>query len=156
MKTTLKLSVITASVLATTVLLTSAAFAGHGYKGENYKGEAAPCPPPERGLQSGFYLGAQAGYDSYRIRNNISLGPTANGTTFTSNPAINATGFVGGLFAGYGGYFSDFYYLAGEILGNYSGASSNVTTTLTDASGTSTFTGNRNVYGSWGLSLYQA
>ncbi len=145
MKTTLKLSAITAGVLAATLLLTSTTFAA-SYKGEaNYKGEA-PCPAPERGLQSGIYLGGQVGYDSYRVRTNFAA------AGYTANPAFNATGFVGGLFAGYGQYFSDYYYLAGELLGNYSGASTSYTLT-SPAPSSSSYNSNVNVYGSWGLAL---
>jgi opacity protein-like surface antigen len=145
MKTTLKLAAIATGVLTATLLLSSTAFA-HGYKGEaNYKGEAAPCPPPERGLQGGFYLGGQVGYDSYRIRTNLNTG------SFTANPAIAATGWVGGLFAGYGQYFNDFYYLAGEVLGNYSGASGNASYTVPALALNAN--SNVHVYGSWGLAV---
>lgn len=141
----LKLSAISAGIVAATLLLSTSAFAaGHGYKGENYKGEAAPCPV-ERGLQSGIYLGGQVGYDSYRVRANANV-PAVG---FSTNPALNATGFVGGLFAGYGQYFSDYYYLAGEVLGNYSGASTSWS--VTSASGT--LNSNFNAYGTWGLAL---
>ncbi len=153
MKKQLRLSLISSAVL---LVATTACFAS-SYKGENYKGEAmapAPCPTPLM-LKDGFYLGAQLGYDSYRIRNNISASsPTES---LSANPALNATGWVGGLFGGYGQYFNDMYYLAGELFVNTSGASTatNSTHTYTTAGVTTT----DNLYSkvsvgtSWGVSL---
>jgi outer membrane immunogenic protein len=146
MKKTLRLSAITAGVLAASVLLTSNAFAANykgegGYKDQGSFKDQAPCPQIPT-LMSGFYLGGQLGYDSYRVRENFAAGG------FTANPVMNATGFVGGLFAGYGQYFSDYYYLGGEVLGNYSGASTSWT--ANDGLGDSV-TSKFNAYGTWGL-----
>lgn len=93
------------------------------YKGENYKGEAMPCPVPLT-LKDGFYIGAQAGYDAYRVRESTGatvVGP-AGTASLNGNPSVAATGWVGGLFLGYGQYLTDLFYLGGEIYGNYSGA----------------------------------
>lgn len=158
MKKQLRLSLISSAVL---LAATTACFAG-SYKGENYKGEAvAPCPTPLM-IKDGFYLGAQLGYDSYRIRNNISAA-TATGVlpaeTFNGNPALNATGWVGGLFGGYGQYFNDMYYLAGELFVNTSGASTSSTTNHTYTTGAGVATGLDSLYTkasvgtSWGVSL---
>jgi outer membrane immunogenic protein len=125
-----KLSAISAGVLAASVLLTSSVFAAHNYKGEAGYKDVAPCPPAERGLQSGFYVGAQAGYDFYSVRKNISL----DGGVFTSNPTIAATGAIGGLFLGYGQYFNDMWYLGIEGAGNATGASNSWS--ATSAAGT--------------------
>lgn len=100
----------TALVLAST---TGVAFA------KNYKGEASfkdmpACPPPVM-LKDGWYLGAQVGYDSYRVRESISDN--------IGNPVVNNTGWVGGLFLGYGQYLTDLFYLGGEIFGNVNGSS---------------------------------
>ena len=136
MKKTLRLSAISVGVLAASVLLSTSAFAAN-YKGDvGYKGEA-PCPAPEK-LMSGFYLGGQVGYDSYRVRR--------SGGPIVANPALNSTGFVGGLFAGYGQYFSDYYYLGGEVLGNYSGAQTSYTMN-------NNYNFTTNTYGTWGLAL---
>lgn len=157
-------SSISTKVVATSLLLVSTtglAFAKHhaapapmSYKGEaNLKGEA-PCPIPPT-LKSGFYIGAQAGYDSYRIRHSFSYSvPGVFGVN--GNPAISATGWMGGLFLGYGQYLSDLFYLGGEIFGNLSGAESNYsfTHTIVGTPGTSsTFNGKAEANGSWGLAL---
>ena len=148
MKKQLRLSLISSPVL---LAATTACFAG-SYKGENYKGEAmAPCPTPLM-LKDGFYLGAQVGYDNYRTRNSISAATDTE--TFSANPALSANGWVGGLFGGYGQYFNEMYYLAGELFVNTSGASSASTTTHTyvgtnsDSLYTKTSVGT-----SWGVSL---
>ncbi len=113
----LKLTLI---ALATSSLLlsTTASFA-ENYKGD-YKGEAPFTCPVEKGLKDGFYVGAQVGYDSYRVRQNTTYTAPDVGTSTTP---LNATGFVGGAFLGYGQYFSNNFYLAGEGFINGSGAS---------------------------------
>lgn len=115
-----RLSVLTAAVSAASLfLMSSVALAGHNYKGD-YKNEM-PCPPPKM-LKDGFYLGAQVGYEAYRVRESsaFDIPPLAEGVA--ANPAVAATGWVGGLFLGYGQYLTDLFYLGGEIFGNYSGA----------------------------------
>lgn len=91
----------------------------------NYKGEilpiVAPCQP-ERGLRDGIYLGLGGGYDVYRIKQEINV-TDSSGEVDQANPAINTRGFVGSVFGGYGQYF-DWFYIAGEILFDYSGANS--------------------------------
>jgi opacity protein-like surface antigen len=150
MKKQLRLSLISSAVL---LAATTACFAG-SYKGENYKGEMpAPCPTPLM-IKDGFYLGAQLGYDSYRVRNNISASNDAATETFNANPALNATGWVGGIFGGYGQYFNELYYLAGEIFVNTSGAStsSTINHTFTGTGLDSLYT-KVSVGTSWGVSL---
>jgi outer membrane immunogenic protein len=80
----------------------------------DYKGEVVNIYPRPM-LKDGFYLGAQAGYDAFRIRQSSSS--TANTITMLGS----VTGWTGGLFAGYGQYFQNLYYLAGEVLFNYNG-----------------------------------
>jgi outer membrane immunogenic protein len=153
------LKVLTASlVLAST---TGLAFAkGANYKGEAVYKDAAPCPAPVM-LKDGFYIGAEAGYDSYRIRATNSYSATSpSGDTLSGsrNPALSATGWVGGLFLGYGRYLTDMFYLGGELLGTYSGAESsyNIFASNTDTTGeVDTFSGNTKfeVNGMWGLAL---
>jgi len=131
------------TLAASLVLLstTGLAFAKHHhYKAEDYKKEAmAPCPAPVM-LRDGAYAGVQVGYDSYRVRESISTSGA------TANPVINATGFVGGLLAGYGRYMDNFY-LGGEIFVNQSGADSSFSITdATIGTYTSKFTA-RTAYG---------
>lgn len=142
--TPLYLGVLTASLM----LATATATAGN-YKGD-YKGEAAPCPQPLM-LKDGFYLGAQLGYDSYRVR--VSRSTTFNTVAFTGNPVMNATGFVGGLFGGYGMYYNNLYYLGGEIFVNDSGASQAQTESVTNATGTGTTYTKTGAGTSYGISL---
>jgi len=139
----MKLSSITLKALTVSLILasaTSVAFAKN-YKGD-YKGEVAPCPPPVL-LHDGWYVGIQGGYDSYRIRQSIS-----DMDSSISTP-ISATGWVGGLYLGYGQYLTDLFYLGGEILGNYSGAQSS--TNFSD--GADSVSAKSQARGSWGLAL---
>lgn len=146
-----KLSTITLAVIATTLLLGSAsALAAPNYKGD-YKGEAmpAPCPQPLT-LRDGFYLGAQVGYDSYRTR--VTNGVTIEGFNATFNPIVNPTGFAGGLFAGYGMYWSNFYYLGAEAFFNGSAATASQTYSFTTTNVRSVYT-TTSTGASWGISL---
>jgi opacity protein-like surface antigen len=118
-----------------------------GYKGD-YKGEA--CPPPQM-LKTGWYVGAQAGYDSYRVRENNTVG-FGDGSGFASNPVYNGTGWVGGLFLGYGQMMNEWFYLGGEVFGNYSGVDQNTNYNTTPAPSI-TATTNFQVNGSYGLGL---
>jgi len=146
----MRLSSKTATLLATSLLLasTSGMALAKNYKGEaSYKDEA-PCPPPVM-LKTGWYLGGQVGYDSYRVRQSLS-GPEA--TDFTTSGVFNATGWVGGLFLGYGQMLSDMFYLGGEIFGNISGADDTI---LSFSDAEDVISGNEkfNVNGSYGLAL---
>lgn len=144
------------ALTASLVLLstTGLAFAKHHHQMENYKGERSfkdvpPCPAPAT-LKDGFYVGAQAGYDSYRVRENI--GFFGGGVPqYVTSPAVNATGFVGGLFLGYGKYLTDMYYLGGEIFGNYSGADDNGYNVY--SSNALAYNSEVKAHGSWGLAV---
>jgi outer membrane immunogenic protein len=91
-----------------------------------------PCPPS---LMDGFYFGGDVGYDIITSRarfdrsGNILL---HDSFVISGNPRLAATGWDGGLFAGYGKYFGCDcnFYLGGEIWGNWSSASDslNITT----------------------------
>jgi outer membrane immunogenic protein len=133
-------------VLATALILASTsglAFAKN-YKGEaNYKDMPPPCPPPAM-LKDGFYLGAQVGYDSYRVRTSIT---DPNGSSLSANPVQNVSSAVGGLFLGYGQYLTDLFYLGGEIFGTLNNGSQTMTaSTATLGSFSSKFETN-NAYG---------
>ena len=146
----MKLSSVSVKILATSLLIasTTGLVFANGYKGEaNYKGEAmpAPCPPPQM-LKDGFYLGAQVGYDSYRVRQSVN---TPLDSTLVTNPAIAINGWTGGLFLGYGQYLSSLFYLGGEIFGNVNGASQ--TYSISDASGS--YSSKFETNGSYGLAL---
>lgn len=153
MKKYSQLSLFSAGVSVAALLLASTTgFAAGNYKGENFKGEAmaAPCPV-EKPLKDGFYVGGQVGYDSYRAAESYTLSNgalAANGSN-----TINATGWVGGLFAGYGQYFQDAYYLAGEILVNTSGASQSNNSTSTSAASSVVATNKFSANTSYGVRL---
>lgn len=117
-----------------------------GYKGD-FKGEA--CPPPQM-LKTGWYLGAQVGYDSYRVRNSIA--GSVDGVGFAANPVISANGWVGGLMLGYGMMVNEWFYLGGELFGNVSGVNQNMSAILDTTDGDSATT-NFQVNGSYGLGV---
>ncbi|MHB1948026.1 MAG: outer membrane protein [Gammaproteobacteria bacterium] len=96
---------------------------GRTYKGEiPYKRKRVVCPPPQRcGLRDGLYVGIDGGYDSYKIKAGLYPPPGSVVSGLSANPKVNATGFLGGLYAGYGHYF-DIFYIGAEIFGNYSSA----------------------------------
>ncbi len=104
------------SVKSMTVLLAIAA-ANVGYantvvnNGPNYKESALYATS-----NGGFYVGAQAGYDSFRV------GQTVSSPAGTFSTTASLTGWLGGLFIGYGQYFNSSYYLGAELFGNYNGA----------------------------------
>lgn len=98
-------------LLSTTGLAFSATY--KGYKGE------APCPSIPA-LKDGFYVGLQGGYDSYNLKQTDNLGVATASTT------MSPTGWVGGIFAGYGMDFN-WFYLGGEAFINDSAASASNT-----------------------------
>jgi opacity protein-like surface antigen len=132
----IKLSRVALAVAATTLMFSSTTvLASHhkahhpakeaAYKEAAYK-DAMPCPKPLQ-LMGGFYLGAQAGYDSYSV--GLSRAITVGTTTANGNPTMSANGAMGGLFAGYGMYWNNFYYLGAEFFANDSAAGKVITTT---------------------------
>lgn len=127
-----QLSLLAVGVSVATLLLASTtSFAHSAYKGENYKGEAMPAPcPVETMLKDGFYVGAQVGYDMYRIEHEFAVGGAAV-VLDASDSTISVDGWVGGLFLGYGKYWDNFY-LGAEIFGNASGAKSDWNATASD------------------------
>jgi opacity protein-like surface antigen len=146
----MRLSSKTAKVLATSLLLastTGVAFAKN-YKGETHYKDEAPCPPPAM-LKTGWYLGAQVGYDSYRVRDSIN-GPGA--TDLSTSGVFNGTGWVGGLFLGYGQMLSDMFYLGGEIFGDISGVDDTVLS-VSDPDEPLSASSKFEVNGSYGLAL---
>jgi len=130
MKKQLQLSLISIAVASLALSSVSFAAKGENYKGENYKGEAmAPCPQPLT-LNGGFYLGADVGYDIYQAEHDFST-TAAGGLSYSTDPNLAAAGWAGGLFAGYGMYFNDIWYLGAEVFGAWSGASTTHTSAAT-------------------------
>lgn len=131
-----RLSQIFVAVSAASLLLVSTAgIAAHqthkvsqeNYKAEtNYKAEVPPPCPPILMLHDGFYLGVGVGYDSYRIHETLDTSETEISTgvleaTSSASRTHAATGWMGGIFAGYGRYF-DTFYIGLEINANTSNA----------------------------------
>ena len=110
----------------------------------------APCPQPLT-LNGGFYLGADVGYDMYQAQHEFTATSAATGTSFTTDPTLSASGWAGGLFAGYGMYFNDVWYLGAEVFGAWSGATVDHNSSVTAAGGgslasnSSTFSSDGNV-----------
>jgi outer membrane immunogenic protein len=148
----MKNPIVKLSVIAATLLLATTSGFAANYKGD-YKGEAAPCPAcqPVNVLRDGFYVGAQVGYDSYRVRENVAV--AAGLSSLSQNPVINSTGFVGGLMAGYGQYFNSMYYLGGELFVNTSGASQSVNSTFVTGGVVAQTNSKFTVGTSWGIGL---
>lgn len=107
------------------------------YKG--YKG-VAPCPT----LMGGVYVGAQVGYEAFRIRQSV---VTPDGSLASRN---SLTGWLGGLFLGYGQYFNERFYLGGEVLANYNGKDETLVSGTDDGD---SFSRKLKVKGTWGLAL---
>jgi outer membrane immunogenic protein len=100
----------------------------------NLKDESIMCPP-QQSLFDGFYVGAAAGYDTYRVNgfwNNSITEVGAPPTFINGNGHVVGKGGVLGGFVGFGKYFADFYglYLGLELFGNWSdaGASAHLST----------------------------
>jgi opacity protein-like surface antigen len=148
-----KLSSICLAVITSALLLTSTAGFATNYKGEaSYKGEAmpAPCPQPLY-LKDGFYVGVNALYDSYRTR--VTRSNVLGTTSSSSTNVIASNGWGGGAFAGYGMYFNNLYYLAGEIFVDGSSASQSVSTTISTPGTIENFNAKASANASWGISV---
>jgi hypothetical protein len=85
-------------------------------------------------LKDGPYIGAAAGYDSYKVQEKIPL--VGGGLNGVDSHAINGTGLVGQLLAGYGRYFNNALYLGGEVFSNISTVYQNGNATLTSGGNT--------------------
>lgn len=98
----------------------------HACDYKDYDPNAHPdCPPCPclPSLKDGFYIGGAVGYDSYRLRNKVNFNIGLTVDAFSVN---NATGGVGGVFAGFGKYIYDYFYLGAEIFGNLGSADTRV------------------------------
>jgi len=104
------------------------------------------CPTPAT-LASGWYLGLQGGYDSFKAPTNVS---TPGGTsTLVTNPSVNATGWVGGMMLGYGMMWNSWFYTGAEIFANLNDAERYFSNT----SGASTYTNKIKVKSTYGIGI---
>lgn len=133
-----KLKCVAASVL---LVASTAALAGGTYK--DFK-DQMPCPATPM-LMDGFYVGAQAGYQTANMGENISI----TSGTVNANPSVAVNGWLGGLFLGYGTTWNNLYYLGGEIFGNYADSSQGWDATLN----TTNYGSNAEMNSSYGLAL---
>lgn len=145
-------------LLALSLITASTVSFAHGHH-NNFKGEtnfkdAVPCPVPAT-LNGGFYVGAQAGYDSYRVRESFGVSNQTGTINASGTTVHNATGWLGGLFLGYGDYLSPAFYLGGELFGNYSGAEAarHFTSTTVATGATMSGYGKVEAKGNYGLSI---
>ncbi len=103
-----------------------AKYSGQVFTSDLYHGDMENpdySPATDRSLHDGFYLGAAAGYDSYKIRNSIDI--TSGGSTlFQQNPDLNAVGGSYTLLGGVGKYFDEPLYMGIELFYNYTRANS--------------------------------
>ena len=122
----------------------------HNDRNDNdFKGEVPPPCPPVMVLHDGFYIGAGVGYDSYRINHNSDFSEQETGDdieTISFSTNKSATGWMGGIFAGYGRYF-DWFYLAAEINANASNADSSLNYSNSAGNSTSVDVEARTSYG---------
>lgn len=113
-------------ISAATLFVSQVSYAANyrGYKGEN-EGKLVSAmiaqAETKNVLKEGPYVGVGIGYESYKMRFSQSAYDSANVTT-SFNPTLNAKGWLGSLFAGYGQYYNKFY-LGGEVSANTSNAS---------------------------------
>jgi len=135
-----RLSAIFVAATAASLLMASTASFAHK---ENFKGEVPPPCPPVMMLHDGFYIGAGVGYDAFKIHRSTTVTETALAVvpavvigTQSAHADLGATGWMGGVFAGYGHYW-DWMYLGLEINANDSSAKSSTAfnDTLTGTSG---------------------
>lgn len=167
-----RLSAIFVAVSAASLLMVSTTgFAAHknshktkmvaeqeNFKGEaNFKAEVPPPCPPVMMLRDGFYVGVGVGYDSYRIHQTTSaddVDPVNNTIFDTSTLSMNhsATGWMGGLFAGYGRYF-DWFYLGAELNANTSDAETTFTTSTNITNPASSYYVKMKARTSYGIAL---
>ncbi|VVC75663.1 hypothetical protein AQUSIP_09530 [Aquicella siphonis] len=168
-----RLSAIFVAVSAASLLMVSTTgFAAHksshkatkmvaeqeNFKGEaNFKAEVPPPCPPVMMLHDGFYVGVGVGYDSYRIHqsSNVDFVDVASNSVLDSSSlALNhsATGWMGGLFAGYGRYF-DWFYLGAELNANTSNADTTWTSSTTVGDPDSSYYAKMKARTSYGVAL---
>lgn len=99
-------------------------YGGQVYTSDLYQGpvEGPGYNPAEtRSLHDGFYVGIEAGYDSYKMRTNINT--MAGGiSVFQQTPDLDAVGLSYTLVGGYGRVFDNPLYLGAEVYYNNSQA----------------------------------
>ncbi|HSW70777.1 MAG TPA: outer membrane beta-barrel protein, partial [Gammaproteobacteria bacterium] len=115
-------------------------YGGQVYTSELYQGPLEGpgySPSGTRSLHDGFYMGAQIGYDSYKMRSNINT--VAFGVSvFQQSPELNAVGLSYTALAGFGKVFDDPLYLGFELF--YNDSQANTTQNI------GIFNSNNNIY----------
>jgi len=139
-------------LMAATCLATAnLAFADANVPSNDYKNEVLPVTCSQGlMLKDGFYIGANAGYDTFKIKlqPNAIVGG-AGGAGLTGNLDVSSTGFVGGLYAGYGMYLNNWGYVGGEFFGSGTTANHHLGLSL----GAARYDNDLQQYGNWGVSF---
>jgi opacity protein-like surface antigen len=98
-----------------------AKYSGQVYTSDFYQGalqQSDYSVYSDHSLHDGFYLGLEAGYDFYKIRNSIDDG------AWQRNPDLSTVGMSYAALGGFGKYFDAPLYMGIEIFYNYSRAAS--------------------------------
>lgn len=106
------------------------------------------CPEPQI-LKSGWYLGLQGGYESYRVRNSVTTPGGAALSTLVNNPVLAVNGWVGGMMLGYSMMVNNWFQLGAEVFANKNNGKLYYSN---DAAG-STYTNQFEVKSSYGLGI---
>jgi outer membrane immunogenic protein len=114
--------------IAVAIMMLSATSLGYAKSHMDFKGESCPALPT---LGAGLYVGGQVGYESMRAHRYQEL--TVAGSTLNISDSANASGWIGGLFVGYGMMLNPTIYLGAELAGNWSGANGTTSANLTGA-----------------------
>ncbi|HTM64512.1 MAG TPA: outer membrane beta-barrel protein [Gammaproteobacteria bacterium] len=104
------------------------------------------CPTPIM-LSSGWYLGLQGGYDSFKVKTNVTT--PGGASTLVTNPSMNAIGWTGGMMLGYGMMLNDWFYTGAEIFANLTDAERYFTNT----SAGSTYSNKVKVKSTYGIGI---
>lgn len=146
-----------------TLAISTASHAGV-YKGEGgfsnpgaYQTQSSTCYNSGNNranmLKDGIYVGVGAGYDSYRVRASVNANDGL-GDNIQSNTTVNPAGFMGGVFLGWGRYLTNYFYLGGELFGDFSKATVSENDTFTDPDTTIVYTGKISSKGAFGINFH--
>lgn len=129
-------------------ILTLTALSNLAYADEPVTATTTTCPEPQL-LKSGWYLGLQGGYDTFRVRNSVTSPGGIAVSSLVTNPVLAMNGWVGGMMLGYGMMVNNWFYVGAEGFANMNNAKSYFSNT---AAG-STYTNKFEVRSTYGLGL---
>jgi len=90
-----------------------------------------PCATPIE-LKDRYYIGVAAGYDVYKMKDNISYQNDENQNAAKTNPELAVNGMIGDVIFGYGKFLgkNSNFYLGAELFANGSAADNDFQTNL--------------------------